>query len=132
MGDTSANRGAAWYRATRKLLGLNDRQWWAEYIGVSSSVVDQWERGKQAIPAHRIEQLAEISAQVLDLIDTTIAAIDAGERGLVLVTYRTNHDYRVAEPGSVFPAAWHEAWTARVVAERPEVELRWAEPASPE
>lgn len=123
--DTVPPRGAAWYRATRKLLGLADRQWWAEHIGVSASTVDQWERGKQAIPAHRVAELAEISERTLDLIEDTIATLDQDDAVPVLYTYRTNHDYRIAEPDSVYPAAWHEAWTARVVAERPHVELRW-------
>ncbi|WP_280466115.1 DUF1870 family protein [Nocardia brasiliensis] len=123
--DDTAHRGAEWYRATRKLLGLNDRQWWADFIGVSGSTIDQWERGKQAIPDHRIAELAAISEKTLDLIDETKAALDREDAQQVLYTYRTNHDYRVVEPDSIYPAAWHEAWTARVVAGRPGVELRW-------
>lgn len=102
-------------RVVREYLGLSP-EWLASHLAVSARTVRHWEAGKYAIPDGvrlAVEELEEttgryVGAVVDQLMDLPDPAV---------VTYRTDDEYRAADPDSPFPASWHRAAVARVAQE---------------
>lgn len=104
-------------KVIREFLGLSSAAL-AKHLGVSDRTVRHWEEGKYPIPdgvrleiekleAHTAEFVASVVEKVTDVPDP------------VVVTYRTDEEYRAAHPESPMPASWHRAAIARVAQEVP-------------
>ncbi|MFF5265142.1 DUF1870 family protein [Actinomadura viridis] len=104
-------------RVVREYLGLTPETL-AAHLKVTPRTVRHWEAGKYPIPDGvrlEIEDLKARTAQyigmvvdkLMDMPDPTVA------------TYRTDAEYKAADPASPFPAAWHRAVIARVAQEVP-------------
>ncbi|QBS43850.1 DUF1870 family protein [Nocardia sp. CS682] len=123
MSDTTR---AARFTALRKMLGL-PRDWLAETLGANGNTFDRWESGKSDVPNDAMAFVESLSDETQELVEATIIRLTLPDAPKVLHTYRTNADYRKAEPDSDRPATWHQHWTARVVAEVPGLVLDyWA------
>lgn len=105
------------FRVVREFLGLTTR-WVADQLRVAERTVHRWESGVSPIPdgvRMQIEQWEQITAQVVtEGIENLLDLPDPA-----LGTYRSDEDYRAAEPGEPWPASWHRAVVARIAQEAP-------------
>lgn len=104
-------------RVVREFLGLSGTAL-ASYLGVSDRTVRHWEEGKYPIPDGvrlEIEKLEAYTAQrVAGVVEKLLDIPDP-----VVVTYRTDEEYRAAHPGSPLTAGWHRAVIARAAQKVP-------------
>lgn len=116
------------FKVVREFLGLTG-DWLAAHLNVSPRTVRHWEEGKYKIPdgvrltiegleAQTGEYVGAVVEQLMDLPDPVIA------------TYRTDADYKAADPASPFPASWHRAVIARVAQDVPALSIVYADDAS--
>ena len=111
------------FRVVREFLGLTG-DWLAQHLHVSSRTVRHWEHGKYVIPdgvrieMERLEREtgAFIGACVGKLLDIPDPCI---------VVHSTDDDYRAANPGSPWSAAWHRAVVARIALEVPGLRIAY-------
>lgn len=114
---------AAEIKALREHLGVTgDRL--ALLLGISPRQVRKWESGTAPVPVG-------ITAELGRMVDDTVTAVDlltarARETGL-LVTYRTDEEYRAAYPDSPWSASWHRGACARALERCPGLRLEFAE-----
>ena len=103
------------FRVVREFLGLTG-DWLAARLGVSSRTVRHWEQGRYPIPDGvrlEVEALEERAGRYIGML---IGQLD-DMADPTLVTYRDEHEYRLADPVSPYPASWHRAVAARVALE---------------
>lgn len=108
---------AAEFKVIREYLGLTG-DWLAAHLTVSGRTVRHWEEGKYPIPDGVRLRIEEIETATDGMVGAAVAAcLDA--RDPVMLTYRTDADYRTHHPGVAWPASWHRAIVARVAQEVP-------------
>lgn len=116
------------FKVVREFLGLSG-DWLAAYLDVSPRTLRHWEEGKYKIPdgvrlaieeleAKTGEYVGAVINQLMDLPDPTVA------------TYRTDAEYKAADPSSPYPASWHRAVVARVAQEVPALSIVFASDVS--
>ncbi|MFD7995459.1 helix-turn-helix domain-containing protein [Streptomyces mexicanus] len=116
------------FKVVREFLGLTG-DWIAGHLGVSPRTVRHWEEGKYKIPdgvrlaiekleATTGEYVGAVVEQLMDLPDPAV------------ITYRTDAEYKAADPDSPFPASWHRAVIARVAQEVPALSIGFAADAT--
>ncbi|WP_433460676.1 helix-turn-helix domain-containing protein [Micromonospora sp. CA-248212] len=118
------------FRVVREHLGLTG-DWLAGHLGVSARTVRHWEQGKYPIPDGvrlAMEGLEAETAQFVTAIVGTLLA--SNETDLVVLTYRSDADYRAAHPDLDWPASWHRAVVARVAQEVPALSIAYAPAAA--
>lgn len=115
--SSAAGMTAAAFKTTREMLGLSDG-WLADYLGVSSRTVRNWEAGKYPVPHGVAVQLDGLKREARAEVDRLVAGL-YGKPAPRLATYRNDDDYKAANPGSKFPASWHRAVVARVALQVP-------------
>ncbi len=111
-------------RVIREYLGLAG-EWLARELGVQERTWRRWEAGTSPIPDGvrlHIEDIEERTAQfvhevVQQLMDLPDPAV---------VTYRSDAEYRQAQPELRWPATWHRALIARVAQEVPGLVVTYA------
>lgn len=103
---------AAKFKVTREFLGLTTK-WLAGALGVQERTVQRWDSGATPVPGwvqYRLQKMSEQTDAVVE------AAVEQAERnGGPYITYRTDSEYRSADPSVEWPASWHRAVGARVV-----------------
>lgn len=112
--------GAA-FRVTREYLGLT-AVWVAERMRVQERTVLRWESEESPISERVRLKLDVIAADTAAEVSRVSAAAHIAEIAVLgtpdeaaplLVTYRTDDDYRRHQPQSTWPASWHRAVVAR-------------------
>lgn len=117
---------SAEFKVVREFLGLSG-DWLASHLGVSPRTVRHWEAGRYAVPDG-------VRIAIEGLEDETAAFADGCAKKLadmpepVVVTYRSDEEYRAAHPEVPFPASWHRAVCARVALEVPGLSIVFAAP----
>jgi transcriptional regulator with XRE-family HTH domain len=115
------------FRVAREYLGLTG-DWLARRLDVNPRTVRSWEQGRDPIPdgvRKEIIDLEELTASfVADVVGQFLDRPDP-----VVITYRSDAEYRRAWPDARFPAAWHRAIVARVAREVPGLAITYEEPA---
>jgi hypothetical protein len=112
-------------RVVREFLGLSP-EWLGVHLGVSGRTVRHWEYGKYAIPDGVRLEIEKLEAQTGEYVGAVVDQLmDLPDP--VIVTYRTDAEYRSADPGSPLPASWHRAVIARVAQEVSSLSIRFKE-----
>ncbi|MGN8245219.1 helix-turn-helix domain-containing protein [Cellulomonas soli] len=115
-------------RVVREYLGLTGEAL-AAYLGVSSRTVRHWEAGQFAVPDGvrlELEQLEEITARAVD--DAVAQLLDVPEP--TVLVYRSDEEYRAAQPDTRLPASWHRAVIARAADRVPGLAIDYPQPVS--
>lgn len=106
---------AAAMKVAREYLGLTTA-WIAGRMHVQERTVHRWEAGVSPIPEGVRIEMDYLQILADDEVDTlTQELLDQPDPALV--TYRTDADYRRADPDSPWLASWHRAVAARVARE---------------
>lgn len=100
------------FRCLRESLGISTG-WFATYLDIAERTILRWEYGRNPLREHAIATLQAIADDAAAVYDEFAAAL-ATDPAAPIRTYRTDDDYRTAEPGSVYPASWHRAIAQRV------------------
>lgn len=104
-------------RVVREFLGLSP-EWLADHLKVSARTVRHWEAGKYVIPDGVRLTVEDLEARTGDFISNLVEKLmDLPDP--VLITYRSDAEYRAADPEGPFPASWHRAVVARIAQEVP-------------
>lgn len=114
------------FRVVREFLGLTG-DWLADHLGVSGRTVRHWEQGKYPIPDGvrlEIERLESLTGEFVGACVEKFADMPPAS---VVVTYRSDAEYRAAHPDGAFPASWHRAAVARVAQEVPALSITYPE-----
>lgn len=113
------------FRVVREYLGL-PQDWLAAHLQVTERTVRRWEAGTSLIPDGVRLELEDIEARTGEFISRVIDSImDVPDP--VIVTYRSDDDYRAAHPDQPWPASWHRAVVARVAQEVPALGIEYAD-----
>lgn len=111
------------FRVASEWLGL-DIDAVAALLEVSPRTVARWSYGHKEVPDG-------VAAEVASWLGETAAAVEACVARLrldpapAMTVYRTDEEYRQAEPDSSMPAAWHRALAWRVAQQIPGLEVRY-------
>lgn len=112
------------FRVVREYLGLTG-DWLAGHLGVSSRTIRHWEQGKYAIPDGVRLEMELLEARTGDYIGSVIEQLmDVPDP--VVRAFRSDAEYREADPSSSFPASWHRMVLARVALEVPALSIAYA------
>lgn len=115
----------AGFRVAREHLGLTGEAL-ADHLRVSSRTVRHWEQGKYAIPTGVVQALRVLQARTDAFVAEQVADL-ADVEDPEMATYRTDDDYRAAEPGTDLPASWHRAAVGRIAQQVPGLAISYAE-----
>lgn len=114
------------FRVVREYLGLTG-DWLAGHLGVASRTVRSWEAGKYPIPDGVRLAIEELEARTGEFVSRLIEQLlDIPDP--VVITYRSDEEYRAAHPEIEFPASWHRAVVARIAQEVPALGIAYARP----
>lgn len=109
------------FKVVREFLGLSGK-WLADHLGVALRTVWHWEQGRYPIPDGVRTELESLERQTGDYIGRVVDRLmDVPDP--VVVVYRSDAEYRAADPGSPFPASWHRMVIARVALEVPALSI---------
>lgn len=108
---------AAELRVVREHLGL-PIEWLARHLRVTERTIRRWERGVSPIPDGVRLEVAAMEQQTAQHIGAAVDAAMASPDP-VMLTYRSDTDYRTHHPELEWPASWHRAVVARVAQEVP-------------
>ena len=104
------------FRCFYEYLGLT-RPWIAQYLNVDEADVRGWEDGTDPIPVSAATELKGLARVADELVHKLATDLQAGG---VMTTYRTDAQFRAADPfGLTYPASWHRAVAARVADRTP-------------
>lgn len=106
---------AAELRVVREHLGLTI-EWLCADLDVQGRTGRRWESGESPIPDGVRLRIEEIEQQTAVLVGEAVAACQDA-RDPVLLTYRSDAEYRMHHPELTWPASWHRALVARVAQE---------------
>lgn len=112
-------------RLLREYLGVSG-EWLADQLSVAPRTVRRWEQGTAPIPAavaEEVEHLVHEQEQFVDAILQSLPAEHATADPVWVVTYPTDAAYRDEHPDLPWPAGWHRAAIARVMAQRSDVRI---------
>lgn len=112
---------AAELRVIREYLGLTI-EWLCGHLGVQGRTGRRWEAGTHPIPDGVRLEVQRIEEQTTQIVTAAIAACMDAPDPMVL-TYRTDEEYRAHHPEQSWPASWHRAVTARIAQEVPGLEI---------
>lgn len=99
-------------RVVREHLGVSG-EWLAAHLGVQGRTMRRWEAGSHPIPDGAREEIEHLEEQTAETIDRAVEQLlDVPDP--TIATYRTDVDYRTAEPDGGWSAGWHRAVVARV------------------
>lgn len=101
----------------------------AAHLHVSDRTVRFWEDGRYEIPAGVAKEIARLE-QESGAFAADLAEQWAGEASPTLATYRSDADYREADPRGTLPASWHRAAVARARDRLPGAAVVYAEPVT--
>lgn len=118
----------ALFKVRRERLGLSTVQL-AVLLRVSDRTVRYWEDEKYAIPPGVAGELDRFEKDAAVLADALVRTW-AGQRDPVLAVYRSDEDYREADPRGSMPASWHRAAVARALDRLPGATVTYAEPVA--
>lgn len=117
------------FKVIREWLGLTG-DWLAGYLDVSPRTVRHWEQGKYAIPKGVRAELRDLQRRTREYVDLLVAHLSESPQSVAYV-YRTDADYRAADPSSSFPASWHRVATARAVEQVPGARIEYGTSENP-
>lgn len=115
-------------RVAREFLGLSTVQL-AALLRVTDRTVRHWEEDKYPIPPGVAGELDRLERRAADLA-ARLAREMGAQPSPTLATYRTDADYREADPAGRLPASWHRAAAARARALLPGARVVYAEPVT--
>lgn len=99
---------AATLRCTRERMGL-PVEWLAGWLGVAPRTVHRWEAGIRPVPDGVAHDVGWLESATWLAVWAVVKATQDDPDLCVLLTYRTDWDYRKAEPTATLPASWHRA-----------------------
>lgn len=109
-------------RVLRQDLGLSTDTA-AVVLGVEVTTMRRWETNRSAMPPGAVEELLSLLERSRALARAYLSALE-GQEDPQLVAYAKDGDFWDAEPSlAPLPAAWHRSVVARVLEQRPEVEV---------
>lgn len=108
---------AAAFKVARESLGVTTA-WTAQRMHVQERTVHRWEAGVSPVPEGVRIEMDYLDMLTDDAVAELVRRLD-GQPERTFVTYRTDTDYRRAEPEQPWPASWHRAVAARVAREVP-------------
>ena len=112
-------------RVVREYLGLTP-EWLAEHLNVSARTVRHWEAGKYAIPDGVRLEMEDLERRTGEFVAGVVGKLmDLPDPGVL--TYRSDAEYRAANPDVEFPASWHRAVVARIAQEVPALRIAYPE-----
>lgn len=119
-------------RALTEWMGLNVAALAMRWRCTEGSVKG-WMKESRAVPAktaQAVREMVEETEEALDkLIDWTEDQIKTDGEA-VLLTYRSDREYRADRPDAPFNAAWHRMLCARVAEHIDDVRISYAVPAA--
>lgn len=111
------------FQMVREFLGLSG-PWLAKHLGVSYKTIQHWQTGKYLIPDGVRLEMEDMEQRTGDYIGMVVQQLmDIPDP--VVVTYRTDEEYRAADPSAPFPASWHRMVMARVALEVPALSVTY-------
>lgn len=117
---------AAAFRVARERLGLTTA-WTADRMGVQERTVHRWEAGVSPVPEGVRIEMDYVGMLTEDAVNALVQRL-LDQPQPTVVTYRTDADYRRADPEQPWPASWHRAVTARVAQEVPGLAIEYWTP----
>lgn len=125
MIDATIPMTSAEFRILRERLGV-EVGWLADEFGVSVRAVNRWETGQRPVSHRRADQIRSMVAATDHFIARIVAELTLDDDDSpVLLTYRSDAEYRREHPDLPWPAAWHRAAMGRVVERFPTARLRY-------
>jgi hypothetical protein len=113
---------AAEFRCLYEYLGLPG-SWVADHLNVTVDDVRRWGSGHSLVPDVVGVELKSIAKMTADLVDQLARQRQWGGG---LTTYRTDEEFRIADPfGLNYPASWHRAVAARVADRAVDVRIEY-------
>lgn len=111
-------------RVLRQWLGL-DVEGLGEVLAVAPRTVRRWEGEKSAISPGAVADFTRLLERSESLVSAYLGELD--EQAPVMVAYSNDEDFWAAQPLlRPLPAAWHRALVARVLVQRPDVEVTYS------
>lgn len=111
------------FRCLRERLGLTTR-WVADRLDVAERSVHRWESDDYPVPAGVAEEMLALSEETDDVLNAVVDQhLDEAEP--IVYTYRTDADFRAAQPQADWPASWHRALCARVADDVPGMRIAY-------
>lgn len=110
-------------RVLREWLGL-DVDGLGQILAVAPRTIRRWEGDKSTISPGAVEDFTAL----LDRSEALVAAYlaELADQAPVMVTHANDEDFWAAQPSlRPLPAAWHRALVARVLVQRPDVEVTY-------
>lgn len=118
------------FRVVREFLGLTG-DWLAAHLHVSPRTVRHWEAGTYPIPDGVRLAIEDLETQTGEFVGGCVDKLmDLPDP--VVVTYRSDMEYRAASPEVPFPASWHRAVVARIAQEVPGLSITYPDADTPQ
>lgn len=110
-------------RVLRQWLGL-DVEGLGEVLAVAPRTIRRWEGEKSQISPGAMADFTRLLERSESLASAYLAEL--ADQAPVMVTYANDEDFWAAQPLlRPLPAAWHRALVARVLVQRPDVEVTY-------
>lgn len=121
---------AAEFQSVREFLGLS-QDWLARHLSVTLRTVQHWEAGKYKVPDGVRLEMEDLEARTGEFVGGIVGKLmDMPDP--VVVVYRTDAEYKAANPDTEFPARWLRMVVMRVALEVPALSIVYADQAAQE